>query len=200
MRHIGLLKRFVAVVAVALAFAISGQQTFVVGVTNNTTTPEQGVAAGEGGLAHAHVGEAYVPQGHLQIECGSGSWRSVPASGNAQRVNCYPSGGAGDAFDVTYKARLANDADGNAVYHSGTVTIDCSNSGQQASASATSADLTLTGSGTSIAASNVICNYPTTEKWGECPDWTLARDCKDLAGRRCPDWMSVWQCLRYDGG
>ena len=189
-RHISMSKQLVVVaaaaVALTLAFAISGQQTFVVGVTNNTTTPAQGIAAGEDGLAHVHVGAAYVPQGHLQVECGSGSWRSVPASGNAQRVNCYPSGGGGDAFDVTFKARLANGADGNAVYHSGTVTIDCSSSNKQASVAATSADFTLTGSGTSITASNVICHYPTAKRW--------------YRGRPCPRELSMRECMELIDG
>ena len=162
MRHFSMSKQFVVVaaVAVALAFATSGQQgqqTFVVGVTNSTTTPAQGPEH---------------PQGHLQTECGLGIWRSVPASGSIQRFACYPSGRDGDAFDVTYKARLADDADGNEVYHSGAVTIDCSNSDQQVSAPATSATFTLTGSGTGITASSVVCNYPTASSFRDgCPWW-----------------------------
>ena len=162
MRHISLSKQFVVVVAVAVALAVAfatsgqqGRQTFGVGVTNSTTTPAQG--AGH-------------PQGHLQAECGMGVWRSVPASANQQRFDCYP-GGNGAAFDVTYKARLADDADGNAVYHSGTVTIDCSRSSSsqgsdQPAPPATSAAFTLTGSGTGITASNVICNYATPSRDG----------------------------------
>ena len=108
MGRISLSKQFVVVVAVAVALALAfaasgqqGQQTFGVVVTNSTTTPAQG--AGH-------------PQGHLQAECGMGVWRSVPASANQQRFDCYPSGTSA-AFDLTYKDRLADDADGNAVYH-----------------------------------------------------------------------------------
>ena len=97
-------KQSVVVVAVAVALAVAfatsgqqGQQTFAVGVTNSTTTPAQGA-------------------GHPQAECGMGVWRSVPASANQQRFDCYPSGTSA-AFDLTYKDRLADDADGNAVYH-----------------------------------------------------------------------------------
>ena len=156
-RRISLSKQSMVVAAVAVALAVAfatsgqqGQQTFAVGVTNSTTTPAQG--AGH-------------PQGHLQAECGMGVWRSVPASANQQRFDCYP-GGNGAAFALTYKARLADDADGNAVYHSGTVTIDCSQSSSsqgsdQPAPPATSAAFTLTGSGTGITASNVICNYAT---------------------------------------
>ena len=191
MRRISLSKQFVVVAAVAVALALAfatsgqqGQQTFAVGVTNNTTTPAQG--AGH-------------PQGHLQAECGMGVWRSVPASANQQRFDCYPGGNdllldssgntraarTGTAFDLTYKARLADDADGNAVYHSGTVAIDCSQ-GSSAQGSdqpapvATSATFTLTGSGTGITASNVICNYA-----------TASHD----PGRRCPEGMPLRECL-----
>ena len=192
-------KQFVVVaavaVALALAFATSGQQgpqTFAVGVTNSTTTPAQG---------------ADHPQGHLQVECGMGVWRSVPASANQQRFDCYPGGNdvllrsggnlrattrTGTAFDVTYKARLADDADGNAVYHSGTVTVDCSQSSSsqgsdQPTPVATSAVFTLTGSGTGITASNVICNYATASRDGR--RWCHPQD---------PDYRECLRRLRDD--
>ena len=176
MRHGRVPKQSVVVAAVAVALALAfatsgqqGQQTFGVVVTNSTTTPAQG--AGH-------------PQGHLQAECGMGVWRSVPASANQQRFDCYP-GGTSAAFDVTYKARLADDADGNAVYHSGTVAIDCSQSSSsqgsdQPAPVATSATFTLTGSGTGITASNVICNYATASS---------------DPGRRCPEGMPLRECL-----
>ena len=178
MKRISMAKQFVVVAAVAVALALAfatsgqqGQQTFGVGVTNSTTTPAQGTGH---------------PQGHLQAECGMGVWHSVPASANQQRFDCYP-GGNGAAFDLTYKARLADDADGSAVYHSGTVTIDCSqSSGSQGSDQpappATSATFTLTGSGTGITASNVICNYATASRDGR--RWCRPSD---------PDYV---ECLR----
>ena len=114
MRHVNIPKQFVVVVAVAVALAIavatSGQSTsqaFPVDVINTSSTPR--------------LGED-VPFGHVQIQCGSG-WNSMPFSHNKQRVDCYPSWDS-DPFDVTFKVRLANDADGNAVYHSLTTTFN----------------------------------------------------------------------------
>ena len=167
MKHISMPNTALAVVAVAvLAVATSGQQgqqTIEVGVTNNTTTPAQG---------------ADHPQGHLQAECGMSVWNSVPASSSdVQRFNCYPG-------NLTYKARLADDANGDAVYHSGTVAINCSQSSSsqgsgQPAPVATSATFTLTGSGTGITASNVTCNYQTASYRSWCrpgmPRWMCER-------------------------
>ena len=168
MKHISRPKLFVAVATVAiLAVATSGQQgqqTIEVRVTNNTTTPAQG---------------ADHPQGHLQTECGMGVWNSVPASSSdVQRFNCYPG-------NLTYKARLADAANGDAVYHSGTVAINCSQSSSSQSSGqpapvATSATFTLTGSGTGITASNVSCGYQTASFR---PSW-------------CRPWMFDWMCRR----
>ena len=146
----------VVVGAVALAVATSAisqtrDYSFVVGVTNNTTTPT--VQLGEG---------AIVPEGHLQVNCGGATWRQVPkATGGwfALTFECYPSSGTGP-FTLTYKARLANDGNGNAVYHEGTVTINCRRVAQGSDPAATSGTFTLTGSGTSIVASAVNCSYP----------------------------------------
>ena len=120
------------------------EHSFLVGVINNTTTPTQG---------------ADHPDGQIEIECGLEAWRKIANSWHTQFIECFPST-ATDPFDFTYKARLADDAEGNAVYHSGTVTISCTRgSDDPAAPNAISAEFTLTGSGTGITASNVICNY-----------------------------------------
>ena len=140
----------VAAAAAGLAIAASGQSTdrpFTVEVINNTATPAQG---------DDH------PQGHLQIECGLDVWRSITKSSNKHSIDCYPSWNA-DPFDLTYKARLANDANGNPVYHTGTVTFNCYRTAAStlaASPPATHAEVTLMGSGTAITASNTACHYP----------------------------------------
>ena len=135
----------IATGAIATQIALAQQPGFLVGVTNNTTTPAQG---------EDH------PEGQIEAECGLAAWRKIAKSWHTQFVDCYPST-ATDSFDLTYKARLADDADGNAVYHSGTVTISCTRgSDDPAAPNATSAEFTLTGSGTGITASNVTCNYP----------------------------------------
>lgn len=144
-------KQFTAVatvaVALALAVGINAQlnlPTFVVGITNTTTTPAVGTTL----------------QGHIKADCGGPRTRDVPSNGLVTMFDCYP-GTAGAAFDLTYRARLPNDANGNEVWHSGTINIYCAPGAQVAQAGdATSAEFTLTGSGTGITASSLQCNYP----------------------------------------
>ena len=151
-----------AAIALMLAVASSaqppGHTTFVVGVNNNTTTPA--------------VGD--VDEGHLSVNCGGVTWREL-ATEEAWRYvffDCYPTSTTGP-FTMTYKARLANDAGGNPVYHTGTVTIDCPRGltrPQPGTAplpgtplNASSGSLEFTGSGASITASSVTCNFPRTD-------------------------------------
>ena len=151
MRHISMPKTLVTVatvaVALALAVGINAQlnlPTFVVGITNTTTTPAVGTTA----------------QGYIKAECGGPRARDVPNNGLVTMFDCYPSA-TGAAFDMTYSARLPNDANGNEVWHSGTISIYCAPGHQVAQAGdATSAEFTLTGSGTGITASSLHCNYP----------------------------------------
>ena len=156
MKHTG---KTIAAAAVALMLAVAtsaqppGHTTFVVGVNNNTTTP----AAGN------------VAEGHLSVNCGGPTWREL-ATEEAWRYvffDCYPTTMTGP-FTMTYKARLADDAGGNPVYHTGTVTIDCPR-GQTAPQpgqanlpmlNASSGSLEFTGSGTGITAGSVTCNFP----------------------------------------
>ena len=152
--------RFLIAVAATLAIAVSEistemalaqgttQYNFLVGVTNRTTTPAQG---------DNH------PEGQIEIQCGL-EWRVISKNPRNQYSECYPST-ATDPFDLTYKARLADDASGNPVYHSGTVAISCTRgSDDPAVPNATSATVVLTGSGTGITASNVICTYPRSQQ------------------------------------
>ncbi len=119
---------------------------FQTGVINNTTTPAQGTG---------------YPEGQVETECGGYAWRKIAKSWHVQYFHCYPSTATG-SFDLTYKARLADDANGNAVYHTGTVTIDCPRSMEipPPPGTAIGANVTLNGSGTSITASAATCEYP----------------------------------------
>ena len=155
--------RLVAVAVAALLIvtgAIGAQLTlaqnapqyhFSVGVINNTTTPAQG---------DSH------PEGQIETECdGFGNWRTLAKSWHTQVFDCYPSTES-DPFDVQYKARLADDANGNPVYHTATVTISCPRSMELPLPpnTASSASFSLTGSGTGITASNVTCHYPQSQQ------------------------------------
>ena len=146
-------------IATKLALAQTAQEYhFLVGVTNSTTTPE---VAGSTATPGA-------PAGQIETECGRGVWRTLAKSLRNQYFSCHPSTATG-SFDLNYKARLANDADGNAVYHTGTVTIDCTRgSDDPAVPNATAATVVLTGSGTGIAVSNMICQQPQSQQ--EQPD------------------------------
>ena len=144
----------IAVSAVSTKMALAQattQYNFLVGVTNRTTTPAQG---------ENH------PEGQIEIQCGL-EWRVISKNPRNQYSECYPST-ATDPFDLTYKARLADDASGNPVYHSGTVTIGCTRGSDDPEnvPNATSATVVLTGSGTGITASNVICTYPRSQQPG----------------------------------
>ena len=162
MKNVNIKTRLVVVAVAALAIATGAIATgpsvpahhFPVGVNNNTTTPEVPVSP-----THA-----FTRAGNLQVECG-GPWRTVEKGESWYYAffDCYPST-ASDPFAVTYKARLADDANGNPVYHTGTVTISCTRgSDDPAAPNATSAEFSLTGSGTGITASNVICNRGQTQ-------------------------------------
>ena len=158
MKNVNIKTRWAVVAVAALAIATGAIATgpsvpahhFPVGVNNQTTTPEVPVSPTT----------PFTRAGEVQVECGHGSWRTVEkgASWYYAFFDCYPST-ASDPFAVTYKARLADDANGNPVYHTGTVTISCTRgSDDPAAPNATSAEFSLTGSGTGITVSNVICN------------------------------------------
>lgn len=156
--------KYMGAAAIALMLAVAssaqppGHTTFVVGVNNNTATPAVGDVA----------------EGHLSVECGGGHWRELATEETWRYVffDCYPTTMTGP-FTMTYKARLADDAGGNPVYHTGTVTINCARGltsvqpgmaplpGQALNAS--SGSLEFTGSGTGITASSVTCNHPRTD-------------------------------------
>ena len=147
----------VAALAVAVAVAIvataTGQtpipHTFVVGVRNNTDTPR--VITSDGAI----------PQGMVQTECGLSHWRKLrpEASWFFHFFDCYPSSATG-SFDLTYRVRLEDDPHGGARWHTGSVTIDCPRGSANSADDATSAQLTLTGSGASVTANTPLCNYP----------------------------------------
>ena len=154
-KHIKTRLGVVAVAALVIATGALGtkltlaqnatQFHFQVGVSNNTTTPAQG--------------EGY-PAGQVETECGGWAWRKIAKSSQVQYFDCYPSTATG-SFDLTYKARLADDADGNAVYHTGTVTIDCPRSMDipPPPSTAIGANVALNGSGVSITSSAATCEY-----------------------------------------
>ena len=143
----------VATGAIATKLALAqdvSDYLFTVGVSNTTTTP--GVAD-----STARPG---APEGELQVNCGMGVWRKLPRARIVQYFSCYPTAATG-SFDLTYRARLADDADGNAVYHSGTVAISCTRgSDDPAVPNDDSGKVDFTGSGTGVTASNVICQQP----------------------------------------
>ena len=150
--------RLVVVAIVALVVATGAIATgptvpdyhFPVGVTNTTTTPEVPVST-------AHP---FTPAGELQVECGMETWRTLAKGLHNQYFDCYPSTASGP-FDLNYKARLADDADGNPVYHTGTVTISCTRgSDDPAVPNHDTASIDITGSGTGITASNLVCEFP----------------------------------------
>ena len=162
MKHIK--TRLVAVAALVIATGVIATKLalaqgapvnlFTVGVYNSTTTPE---------VALSNAGPR-TPAGQLEVECGTVVWRTLPWSKAIQYFSCYPSTATG-SFNLTYKARLANDADGNAVYHSGTVAISCTRgSDDPAVPNDIGANVRFTGGGTGITASNVICEQPQSQQ------------------------------------
>lgn len=152
MKRIGIPKLVAGAAMLAIAVGAISQTApnhyFAVGVQNNTTTP----------AVTGNDGTVIVGEGVIQTECG-GRWRTLEnEDGKVVFFECFP-GSATGAFDLTYKVRLS-DGEHGARYHSGTVSIDCPRGSANTVDNATSAELTLTGSGTLITASGVTCNYP----------------------------------------
>ena len=147
----------IATGAIATKLAVAqdlSENLFTVGVKNTTTTPE---------VADSTVRPG-APAGELEVNCGMGVWRKLPRARIMQYFSCYPSAATG-SFDMTYRARLPDDADGNAVYHSGTVAISCTRgSDDPAVPNDSGANVSFTGSGTGITASNVICEQPQSQQ------------------------------------